>query len=34
MTVGAHHGANEIKLHESNDVLIYNQVFAQLMVVP
>jgi hypothetical protein len=33
MTVGAHRGAHEIKLHESNDISIYNQVSAQLKVV-
>jgi hypothetical protein len=27
MTVGAHHGAHEIKLCESNGVSIYNHVF-------
>jgi hypothetical protein len=30
--VGAHHGAHEIKLHESNDVSIYNQVSSWLEV--
>jgi hypothetical protein len=34
MIVGAHHGSNEIKLYESNGILIYNQVSAHLKVVP
>jgi hypothetical protein len=33
MTVGAHRGAHEIKLRESNGVLVYNQVSAWLKVV-
>jgi hypothetical protein len=33
MTVGTHHGAHEIKLHESNGISVYNQVFAWLKVV-
>jgi hypothetical protein len=33
MTVGAHHGAHEIKLRESNVVSIYNQVSSRLQVV-
>jgi hypothetical protein len=31
--VGAHHGAHEIKLRESNDISIYNQVSSRLQVV-
>jgi hypothetical protein len=33
MTVGAHRGAHEIELRESNDVSIYNQVSTQLKVI-
>jgi hypothetical protein len=33
MTVGAHHGAQQIKLHESNCVSINNQVSPRLQVV-
>jgi hypothetical protein len=33
MTVGAHRGAHEIKLHESNGVSIYNEVSSRLNVV-
>jgi hypothetical protein len=29
-TVGVHRGAHEIKLHENNDVPIYNQVSSRL----
>jgi hypothetical protein len=32
MIVGTHHGAHEIKLHESNGVSVYNQFSAQLNV--
>jgi hypothetical protein len=34
MTVGAHRGAHEIKLRESNGVSIDNKVSSQLEVVP
>jgi hypothetical protein len=33
MTIGAHYGAHEIKLHESNGISIYNQVSTRLKVV-
>jgi hypothetical protein len=32
-TVGTHRGAHEIKLHENNDIPIYNQVSSRLQVV-
>jgi hypothetical protein len=33
MIVGAHHGAHEIKLHESNGISIYDNVSSHLKVV-
>jgi hypothetical protein len=32
-TISAHHGAHEIKLHETNGVSIYEQVSSRLKVV-